>query len=91
MDMKSKNAILKHLPYIHMVSTTPKPFGGHGTGAPPLEPPQQIPAWHHPSKSIEKQNTDPKLGQVFSGGAYRHTLPWTKSSQEAGDALAATQ
>lgn len=70
-----------------MVSVTPKLFRGHGTGVPPLEPSQQIPARHHPSKSTEKQDTDPKVGQAFWGGADTHVLTWIKSSQEEGDAL----
>lgn len=68
MVMKSKNAIIKNLPYLHSDSTyNPKLFGGRGTAVPPAAPPGQAPPAGHPldtttPKSIKKQNTDPKGG-----------------------------
>lgn len=70
--MKSKNP---ETPALHPHGIyNPKAFWRAWHRGPPLEPSQQIPAWHHSSKSTEKQNADPKVGQGFWRGAYRHVL-----------------
>lgn len=82
--MKSKNAILKNLHYIHMVSITPKLFGGHGTGVPPLEPSQQTDTCLVPPLKIYwKAKYWPKSGAGFLGRSIQ-TRSHTDQEQPGG-------